>query len=194
MKKLLLIDNYDSFTYNLVQYFQELGVEVVVKRNDEITREEAKILNPDYLVISPGPGTVENPTDIGVGPDLYRHFKGKIPILGVCLGQQMMGYLEGGKIVKIEPQHGKRWEMKKIGDSQLFKNIDETFTAMRYHSMIVSKEDFPSESLTITAEAADKGCIMAFENTDQKVFGVQFHPESIGTKEGMTILQNFLNA
>lgn len=192
MKKILLIDNYDSFTYNLVQYFQELGCEVTVKRNDEVSLEEAKDLNPDYLVFSPGPGTVENPKDVGVGPELFLHFKGKIPQLGVCLGQQMMGHLLGGKIIKVTPQHGKRWDMKVLDKSGLFKNFPDTFKGMRYHSMIVDRQSCP-ESLKITVETDDKDqFIMAFENREEHIYGVQFHPESIGTPEGMKILENFI--
>jgi len=145
-------------------------------------------------VFSPGPGTVENADDVGIGPELFHYFKGKIPLLGVCLGQQMMGYELGGKIKKVEPQHGKRWPMKVLHKNGLFKNFGDTFEGMRYHSMIVSKEDFPKDYFTITAETADTGCIMAFENTEDKVFGVQFHPESIGTKEGLKMLENFVNA
>jgi len=195
MKKLLLIDNYDSFTYNLVQYFQALGVDVLVKRNDEITTQEAQEMKPDYLVFSPGPGTVEKPEDVGIGPDLFKHFKNKIPMLGVCLGQQMMGYELEGKIVKVPPQHGKRWPMTVLSKEGLFKNFNDTFEGMRYHSMVVSKDHFPSDYFTITAVTQDEEQhIMAFENAEERVFGVQFHPESIGTKEGMKILENFINA
>jgi anthranilate synthase component 2 len=193
MKKLLLIDNYDSFTYNLVQYFQELGIDVVVKRNDKISILEAKKLKIDYLVFSPGPGTVENLKDIGIGPDLFKEFYGEIPILGVCLGQQMIGYLLGGKIIKVKPQHGKRWDMRVLDKSGLFKGFDDNFEGMRYHSMVVERASLPLE-LKISAETNDKEkLIMAFENLDKKVFGVQFHPESVGTKTGMKILKNFLN-
>lgn len=192
-KKLLLIDNYDSFTYNLVQYFQELGVEVVVKRNDEVSIEEAEGMNLDYLVFSPGPGTVENPEDIGVGPALFEKFRGRIPILGVCLGQQMMGHLLGGKIIKIDPKHGKRWPMKVLDKSGLFQNFDDQFEGMRYHSMVVDRKNFP-EFFEITAETADdEKYVMAMENRDEKIFGVQFHPESVGTKVGIKILENFLS-
>lgn len=191
--KLLLIDNYDSFTYNLVQYFQALGCEVVVKRNDAITVEEAQTMKLDYLVFSPGPGTVERPEDIGVGRELFTAFRSKIPILGVCLGHQMMGHIFGGKIIKIEPQHGKRWSMKVLDKSGLFKNFDDTFEGMRYHSMVVESGSF-DEALKVTAVTNDaEEHIMAFEKLDEKLFGVQFHPESIGTKEGMKILENFIN-
>ena len=194
MKKLLLIDNYDSFTYNLVQYFQSLGVEVTVKRNDEVTLDEAKSLKPDFLVFSPGPGTVENPKDIGVGPELFNHFRAQIPILGVCLGHQMMGQIFGGTIIKIEPQHGKRWNMKVLDKSGLFKGFNDTFEGMRYHSMVVEPGSF-DEALNVTAVTDDEHQhIMAFEKPDEKLFVVQFHPESIGTKEGMKILENFIRA
>ncbi len=194
MKKLLLIDNYDSFTYNLVQYFQSLGVEVTVKRNDEVTLDEAKSLKPDFLVFSPGPGTVENPKDIGVGPELFNHFRAQIPILGVCLGHQMMGQIFGGTIIKIEPQHGKRWNMKVLDKSGLFKGFNDTFEGMRYHSMVVEPGSF-DEALNVTAVTDDEHQhIMAFEKPDEKLFAVQFHPESIGTKEGMKILENFIRA
>ncbi|MDH3324772.1 MAG: aminodeoxychorismate/anthranilate synthase component II, partial [Candidatus Peregrinibacteria bacterium] len=143
MKKLLLIDNYDSFTYNLVQYFQELGVEVVVKRNDEITLEEAKEMNLDYLVFSPGPGSVEIAKDVGVGPELFGYFRGRIPILGVCLGHQMIGHILGGKIRKVAPVHGKRWAMKVLDKSGLFADFPDEFDGMRYHSMVV---DLPEGS------------------------------------------------
>ncbi len=193
MKKLLLIDNYDSFTYNLVQYFQSLGVEVIVKRNDEITVAQAERLNPDYLVFSPGPGTVENPDDVGIGPALFEQFKGKIPVLGVCLGHQMIGKFFGGNITKVQPQHGKRWKMKVLNKAGLFKDFPDEFEGMRYHSMVVDRKNFPS-NLQITAETADaEKLIMAFENQDEKIFGVQFHPESVGTKVGMDILKNFLS-
>lgn len=191
--KLLLIDNYDSFTYNLVQYFQELGVEVIIKRNDKITVSEAEALNLDYLVFSPGPGTVDNPDDVGIGPELFEIFKGKIPILGVCLGHQMIGKFFGGEIIKVKPQHGKRWKMKVLRKEGLFKNFPGEFEGMRYHSMVVDRSSFPA-NLQITAETADdEKLIMAFENQDEKIFGVQFHPESVGTRTGMDILKNFLS-
>ena len=194
MKKLLLIDNYDSFTYNLVQYFQTLGVDVLVKRNDEITVNEAQTLKPDYLVFSPGPGTVENRNDVGIGPELFKAFRGQVPILGVCLGHQMMGHILGGNILKIEPQHGKRWSMKVLSKTGLFKNFDDEFEGMRYHSMVVEPGSFDS-TLAVTAVTADEHeHIMAFEKSDERLFGVQFHPESIGTKSGIAILENFLQA
>jgi anthranilate synthase component 2 len=199
MKKLLLIDNYDSFTYNLVQYFQELGVEVIVQRNDQISLPEAEKLSPDFLVFSPGPGTVENPKDIGIGPDLFQNFRGKIPILGVCLGHQMIGYLHGGKIEKVTPVHGKRCPIKILNKSGLFRGFDDTMLGMRYHSMVVSRDSYlPVEtqnfaSLQITSQTDDQDqLVMSAENISEKIFGIQFHPESIGTPEGKKILENFL--
>ncbi len=192
MKKLLLLDNYDSFTYNLVQYFQELGVEVIVKRNDKITVTEAEKLGIDYLVFSPGPGTVENPKDIGIGRELFEKFKGRIPILGVCLGHQMIGYVFGGEIIKVAPKHGKRWAIKVLDKSGLFQGFENEFEGMRYHSMVINRENFP-KNLKITAETNDEEkLVMALENKSEKIFGVQFHPESVGTKTGMKILKNFL--
>lgn len=192
-KKLLLIDNYDSFTYNLVQYFQQLGCEVLVHRNDEISAKEAKVLNPDYLVFSPGPGTVENPKDIGNGEELFHAFRGKIPILGVCLGHQLIGKIFGGDIQKVTPVHGKRWKIEVLkNQGGLFDNMPSIIAGMRYHSMVVKKETFPVE-LTITAQTKDdEKLVMACEKRDEKIFALQFHPESIGTKTGMQILENFL--
>ncbi len=192
-KRLLLIDNYDSFTYNLVQYFQELGTEVIVHRNDEITTKQAQEIDPDYLVFSPGPGTVDNPEDIGIGPDLFTAFRGKIPILGVCLGHQMIGQIFGGKIIKVEPVHGKRWPMKIIKQEGLFAGMGYKIEGMRYHSMVVDRDNFPAD-LGITAESLEDHFIMAFQKTDEQIYGIQFHPESIGTKDGIKILENFLNS
>lgn len=193
MSKLLLIDNYDSFTYNLVQYFQELGMEVIVKRNDEITAEEAAALKPDFLVFSPGPGTVEVARDIGNGEALLQAFRGQIPILGVCLGHQLLGKIFGGEIIKVAPQHGKRWPMRVLDKSGLFKDFSDTFEGMRYHSMVVSRDSVP-KALNITVETADEDqYVMAFEKPDEKLYSVQFHPESIGTPDGMNLLKNFLS-
>lgn len=199
MKKLLLIDNYDSFTYNLVQYFQELGAEVIVQRNDQISVSAAEKLSPDFLVFSPGPGTVENPKDIGIGPDLFQNFRGKIPILGVCLGHQMIGHLHGGTIEKVAPVHGKRYPIQILNKSGLFQGFDDIMLGMRYHSMVVSRDSYPSvetedlSSLQITSQTHDQDqLVMSAENITEKIFGIQFHPESIGTPEGKKILENFL--
>jgi anthranilate synthase/aminodeoxychorismate synthase-like glutamine amidotransferase len=190
-KRILLIDNYDSFTYNLVQYLQELGGEVTVSKNDEITAPEAKKLHPDALVFSPGPGTVECASDIGNGVKIFETFRGKIPILGVCLGHQMIGKYFSGKILKVTPVHGKRWPILITKPAGIFKKLPKEITGMRYHSMVVDRKNFPKE-LTITTETED-GLVMACEKTDEKIYGVQFHPESIGTKFGMDILKNFLD-
>ncbi len=193
MKKVLLIDNYDSFTYNLVQYLQELGAEVFVRRNDKISAEEARDLQPDFLVFSPGPGTVEKDSDVGIGPALFEAFRGQIPILGVCLGHQMIGHILGGKIVRVAPVHGKRWPIKILQKTGLFHGFSDEIRGMRYHSLVVQRENFP-EALTITAETQDdEKLVMAFEKSDERIFGIQFHPESIGTKVGMEILQQFLS-
>lgn len=189
---ILLIDNYDSFTYNLSQYFQQLGARVTVRRNDEITAEEAGGLNPDYLVISPGPGTADNPKDVGQCENLIESFRGKIPVLGVCLGHQLIGKMLGGRIEKVRPQHGKRWEMAITQQSELLQGFETTFQAMRYHSMIVARESLPA-NISVTAETADHDrFVMAFEKPSEKLYGVQFHPESIGTPQGLSILKNFL--
>lgn len=198
MKKLLLIDNYDSFTYNLVQYFQEIGVEVIVKRNDQITVSEAENMNPDYLVFSPGPGTCEVKADIGISEELFHFFRGKIPMLGVCLGHQLMGKIFGGAIKRVEPAHGKRYPIQVLDkNAVLFQNLPETIEVMRYHSLVVDFTEYldlnDTTPLTITARTADdEKRIMAMEKPDEKLFGVQFHPESIGTPSGKIILQNFL--
>ena len=196
MKKLLLIDNYDSFTYNLVQYFQSLGVEVNVKRNDEIDVDGVATMKPDFLVFSPGPGTVENPEDIGNGEAIMKKFIGKIPILGVCLGHQLIGKLYGGKIIQVEPQHGKRWPIKVLDKSGLFKDFPDTFEGMRYHSLVVTVplEKGDKGGLTVTSVSDDEDQhIMSFELPEKNLYGVQFHPESIGTPDGLQILKNFLN-
>ena len=190
MPRLLLIDNYDSFTYNLVQYFQQLGTEVIVKRNDEITVAEAQDLSPDYLVFSPGPGTCEVAEDIGVSEALFHTFRSQIPILGVCLGHQLMGKIFGGTIKRVEPAHGKRYPIRVTKtDSLLFQNLPEVFEVMRYHSLVVdSFQDL--ETTAVTDD--DAQLIMALEKADEMIYGVQFHPESIGTPHGMQILENFL--
>lgn len=191
MKRLLLIDNYDSFTYNLVQYFQELGVEVIVKRNDEVTVTEAKEIHPDYLVFSPGPGTCVIKTDIGISEELFHEFRGQIPMLGVCLGHQMIGHIFGGEITRVEPAHGKRYPIQITKpDSKLFQGLPNIFEVMRYHSLVVKNFN----DLEISAVSNDdEKLVMALEKPDEKIYGVQFHPESIGTPNGKKILENFLN-
>ena len=184
----LVIDNYDSFTFNLVQYLGELGAELIVKRNDEITLEEIAELDPDKIVISPGPCT---PREAGISVDLVKRFAGEIPILGVCLGHQSIGEAFGGKVVRAPYlMHGKTSAVHHDGKS-LFAGIDQDFIATRYHSLIVERESLPEE-LEITAETAD-GLIMGLRHREHAVEGLQFHPESILTEPGKRLLKNFLD-
>ena len=185
---LLMIDNYDSFTYNLVQYFGELGQEVKVFRNDEISIEDVQNLNPEYLVISPGPCA---PKQAGVSLELIKTFKGKFPILGVCLGHQAIGEAFGGKIIKAPvPMHGKLSRIKHDAN-YLFRGIDDNFTVTRYHSLIIDPGSLPNDVL-VNATSED-GIIMGIHHESLKVAGVQFHPESIKTQNGKKILSNFLD-
>jgi anthranilate synthase component II len=185
---ILLIDNYDSFTYNLVQYFGELKQKVKVVRNDKITIAAIKKLKPDYLVISPGPCT---PKEAGMSCEIIETFSGKIPILGVCLGHQCIGASFGGEIVLANKlMHGKTSQI--FHDRQgLFKGLSNPFSATRYHSLVVQEKGLP-QCLKITARSEDDQ-IMAIQHRTLAVYGVQFHPESILTKEGKKILDNFLN-
>jgi para-aminobenzoate synthetase component II len=186
---LLVIDNYDSFTYNLVQYLGELGAEMKVFRNDEITAEEAeKELKPEQLLISPGPGTPDN---AGVTLDVIERFAGRIPILGVCLGHQAIGQYFGGKVVRApEPVHGKPVKIHHDGKT-IFEGLSDEFNAGRYHSLIVERESLPG-CLEISAASPD-GLVMAMRHREHKIEGVQFHPESILTEHGRKLLQNFLD-
>ncbi|WP_456444258.1 aminodeoxychorismate synthase component II [Thiolapillus sp.] len=189
---LLMIDNYDSFTFNLVQYFGELGAEVVVKRNDEIDLEGIEALNPDHLVISPGPCT---PNEAGVSVAAIRQFAGKLPILGVCLGHQSIGQAFGGKIVHArEIMHGKTSPVYHA-DTGVFSGLNNPFTATRYHSLVIEKESLP-DCLEITAWTEQDGEmdeIMGVRHRELNVQGVQFHPESILTAHGHDMLRNFLD-
>ena len=184
---ILLIDNYDSFTYNLYQYLCELGADVHVARNDEITVAEIEQLAPEKIVISPGPRT---PEKAGVSNDVVRRFGGRTPTLGVCLGHQCVGYSYGGTVGPAgEIMHGKM-SLIHHGGTGLFHGIPNPFEAIRYHSLAVYREDLPEE-LEVTAWT-DKGVIMGVRHKSHPVEGVQFHPESIMTKVGMDILRNFL--
>ncbi len=186
---ILVIDNYDSFTYNLVQYLGELGADLVVYRNDQISLEEIDDMEPEKIVISPGPCT---PNEAGISVALVKHFAGEIPILGVCLGHQSIGQAFGGKIVGAPTiMHGKVSEIHHSGES-VFQGLPEPFIATRYHSLVVERESLPV-CLEITAET-DDGVIMGLRHRDMAVDGVQFHPESILTGEGKNLLQNFLDA
>jgi anthranilate synthase/aminodeoxychorismate synthase-like glutamine amidotransferase len=185
---LLMIDNYDSFTYNLVQYLGELGEEIEVFRNDKISIEEIEKLSPEVLVISPGPGT---PQDAGISLGVIQHFTGKIPILGVCLGHQCIGESFGGRIVSAPTlMHGKTSAIHHTGKA-LYKDIPNPFEATRYHSLIIERESLP-DCLEINAWTEEQE-IMGVRHKEAPLFGVQFHPESILTKEGKVLLQNFLH-
>jgi anthranilate synthase/aminodeoxychorismate synthase-like glutamine amidotransferase len=188
---ILVLDNYDSFTYNLVQYFGELKQEVVVRRNDEVTVKEVEELKAEKIVISPGPCT---PSEAGISIELIRHFAGKVPILGVCLGHQAIGEAFGGKIIRAKNlMHGKTSEIQHDGRS-LFRGLPSPFTATRYHSLIVSRAGLPAE-LEITAktlDAGDESVIMGLRHRRYPVEGVQFHPESVLTQHGKQLLKNFL--
>jgi para-aminobenzoate synthetase component 2 len=185
---ILMIDNYDSFTYNLVQYLGILGADVKVRRNDHVTLEEIDTMAPERLVISPGPGI---PQTSGIIVPLIQRFYQQVPILGVCLGHQAVAVALGGKVVRAgRLMHGKVSEIRHDGQG-VFHDIPDPFTATRYHSLAVEEESLPS-SLQITARAED-GEIMGVRHKDYPVHGIQFHPESILTDEGMRILENFLN-
>lgn len=184
---LLVIDNYDSFTYNLVQYFGELKSNPVVYRNDRITIEKIKKLNPDQIVISPGPCT---PKEAGISNEVIKTFAGKKPILGVCLGHQCIGYVFGGKVIRAKQiMHGKTSEIYHKNGG-LFQGLPEPFTATRYHSLLVEKKSLPKD-LEMTAWTKQNE-IMGLRHKSLPVWGVQFHPESILTQGGMQILKNFL--
>jgi anthranilate synthase/aminodeoxychorismate synthase-like glutamine amidotransferase len=185
---ILMIDNYDSFTYNLVQYLGELGEQLIVKRNDAITAKGVARLKPSAIVISPGPG---RPSDAGVSNELIRTFAGTIPILGVCLGHQCIGEVFGGEVVRAKrPMHGKT---SKIYHAQagVLKGLPNPFDATRYHSLIVKREGLP-EDLAVTAWTDDRE-IMGLQHKRLPVYGVQFHPESILTSAGKDLLRNFLS-
>jgi anthranilate synthase/aminodeoxychorismate synthase-like glutamine amidotransferase len=185
---ILVVDNYDSFTYNLVQYLGELGAEMRVFRNDEITVEQAVALNPEKVLVSPGPCT---PKEAGISCDIIREFGPRIPLFGVCLGHQSIGDVYGGNVIRADRlMHGKTSPMIHDGKS-LFKGLPSPFDATRYHSLIIERETLP-ECLEITAWTAE-GEIMGVRHKEHPVHGVQFHPESILTVEGKRLLQNFLN-
>lgn len=184
---IVMIDNYDSFTYNLVQFVGELGEELQVFRNDKISIEEIERLNPDYLMISPGPCT---PNEAGISMETITYFAGKVPILGVCLGHQSIGQVFGGKVVRAERlMHGKTSAIYH-DQKTIFQDIPSPFTVARYHSLIVEPEEFPLE-LEVTARTAE-GEIMAIRHREYPIEGVQFHPESIITECGKQLLRNFL--
>lgn len=186
---LLMIDNYDSFTYNLVQYFGELGEEVRTFRNDEITLEQVAAMQPDRICISPGPCT---PHEAGISVPLLKEFAGKIPMLGVCLGHQSIGAAFGGKVIRAKQvMHGKTSTITHTGVG-VFKDLPSPYTVIRYHSLAIERESLP-ECLEITAWT-DDGEIMGVRHKEFQIEGVQFHPESILSEHGHALLKNFLNA
>jgi para-aminobenzoate synthetase component 2 len=184
---ILLLDNYDSFTYNLAQYLGQMGQKLAIRRNDQITIDEIEELAPERIVISPGPCT---PQEAGISVPLVERFAGKIPILGVCLGHQAIGAAFGGKIIRAPKlMHGKTSEIKHDGKT-IFRKLPQRFTATRYHSLIVERKSLPRE-LEISAET-DDGVIMGLRHRKLLVEGVQFHPESVLTEVGYRLLENFL--
>jgi anthranilate synthase/aminodeoxychorismate synthase-like glutamine amidotransferase len=190
-----VLDNYDSFTYNLVQYMGELGAEMVIRRNDELTPAQVEALHPERILISPGPCT---PQDAGISMELIRHFAEmgenggrRVPILGVCLGHQAIGAAFGGNVIRAPRlMHGKTSEVEHDGKT-IFQGIPSTMTCTRYHSLIVSDEGLPDE-LTVSARTADGETIMALRHRELPIEGVQFHPESVLTTHGKEIIRNFL--
>ena len=186
---ILVIDNYDSFTYNLVQYLGELGTQPYVRRNNEITLDEIAALNPERIVISPGPG---RPEQAGITIDVIKRFGPTTPLLGVCLGHQAIGAAFGGSVVRaIAPMHGKTSSISHDGLG-VFKGISSPLSVARYHSLIVDRNGWPAE-LEVAAQVDTEGTVMALRHRTLPIHGVQFHPESIMTREGQHLLRNFLN-
>ena len=185
---LLLIDNYDSFTYNLVHFFGELGADVTVYRNDTISAEDGLAMKPDGIVLSPGPC---DPSQAGICIELIKKNAGKIPLMGVCLGHQAIGQACGGKVVQADkPMHGKSSEIHHRA-TRLFNGLPTPFSATRYHSLVVERESLP-DCLEVTAETLD-GVVMGISHREQPVHGVQFHPESVASEQGHELLKNFLD-
>jgi anthranilate synthase/aminodeoxychorismate synthase-like glutamine amidotransferase len=185
---ILVIDNYDSFTYNLVQYLGELGAEIAVRRNNEVTLDEIRAMSPSKILISPGPG---RPESAGVSVDVIRTFGARTPILGVCLGHQAIGVVYGGTVCRAHtPMHGKTSMVVHDGKG-VFAGLTEPFQAGRYHSLVISPDALPAE-LEVSARTKEDGTIMAVRHRQFPVHGVQFHPESVLTNEGRAILRNFL--
>lgn len=187
---ILLIDNYDSFTYNLFQYISELGKEVDVVRNDKITLEEIRTLKPEAIILSPGPGT---PEQAGICIDVVKSLSNEFPILGICLGHQAIGAAYGATVTHAgQIKHGKTSMIQHQND-EIFDYLEQPLEVMRYHSLVIEKETIPDQ-LLVTATAMDDKEIMAVKHTYLPVYGLQFHPESIGTEKGKKILNNFFNA
>lgn len=189
--KTLLIDNYDSFTYNLYQYVGELGGNPEVYRNDQITLQEIKKLKPDRIIISPGPGSPDDPRYFGIGKETILKLGPTIPLLGVCLGHQGIVYVFGGKVIRApEIMHGKT-SLIQHNEQGIFKGLKNPFQGMRYHSLIGERDTLPA-CLAITAETCENTLIMAVQHKEYPIYGIQFHPESIGTPHGKELINNFL--
>lgn len=185
----LMIDNYDSFTYNIVQYCLELGADLKIIRNDELSVEEIKALNPSKIIISPGPAT---PNEAGICLEVIKQMSDTTPIFGICLGHQAIGQAFGGEVVRApNMMHGKTSQIEILKDDLLFKDLPKEMTETRYHSLIIKKESIP-ECIEVTAISKDDGEIMALKIKDKNVYGVQFHPESIMSQYGHEIINNFL--
>ena len=186
----LMIDNYDSFTYNIVQYCRELGADLKVIRNDEMTIEEIEALNPDKIILSPGPST---PDDAGVTLDVIKKFADSKPLFGVCLGHQSIAQAFGAKVIRAKNMmHGKTSFVSKIGETPIFHGVNDNFVATRYHSLVVDKSSLP-KNIEVTALSDDDNEIMALQIKGKPIYGVQFHPESIKSDFGHKILENFLS-
>lgn len=186
---ILIIDNYDSFTYNLYQLVGQIHRDIIVKRNDEITLDDIKELKPDGIIISPGPGNPMNERDFGICTSIIKNLGGEIPILGVCLGHQGIFATFGGEIIRTEPVHGKTSPIYHNGEN-IFQGINNPLPAARYHSLLCNKETVP-DCMEIIAKTSD-GMIMGIKHVDKPIIGLQFHPESVGTYEGISILKNFI--
>jgi len=186
---ILMIDNYDSFTYNIVQYCRELGADLKIIRNDEMSILDIEKLNPEKIIISPGPAT---PDDAGVTLEVIKYFRDKLPILGICLGHQSIAQVFGGDVIRAKNMmHGKTSQMKQMSSCAIFKDLPDSFRATRYHSLIVDKKTLPS-NIEVTALSEDDNEIMALRIKDKDIYGVQFHPESIMSEYGHKIIDNFL--
>jgi len=186
---ILMIDNYDSFTYNIVQYCQELGADLKIIRNDDLSVQEIEALNPEKIIISPGPAT---PNEAGVSLEVIDYFKGKLPILGICLGHQAIAQSFGGEVIRAKNmKHGKTSTIEVVKDTKVFDTLPKEFRATRYHSLVVNQENLPSV-IKPTAYSKDDNEIMAFEIDGYDIYGIQFHPESIMSEHGHEMIDNFL--
>lgn len=186
----LIVDNYDSFVYNIAHYVAEAGSRPIVLRNDEVTTKLVERIRPDRIIISPGPGHPANPRDVGNSPDIVREFTGRIPILGVCMGHQIIGVVFGASVRRARTiKHGKTSDVRHSGGA-LYRGVPEVFKAMRYHSLVI--DNLPPQ-LVVEAVSLDDGEIMGIRHVEHPTYGVQFHPESVGTPHGLRIIKNFID-